>query len=123
MDRAPDLKTVSRIGRTFRGDPWLSPRHRSLWMAFSQITATAEDDVLQQAINYVFTGTIDPKDGPEITDRKSCAVVVPDENGKNRSDIICLGWGSTIPASTARIPDGRLATNSTPKAIKPSRSF
>jgi hypothetical protein len=47
-------------------------------MASLQISAGAEDDVLQQAINYVFTGTIDPKDGPEITDRKSCVVVVPD---------------------------------------------
>ena len=48
----------------------------------SPIAAAAEDDVLQQAINYVFTGTIDPKDAPEITDRKSCVVVVPDPKWK-----------------------------------------
>jgi hypothetical protein len=40
--------------------------------------AAAEDDVFQQAVNYVFTGKIDPSDGPEIVDRKSCVVVVPD---------------------------------------------
>jgi hypothetical protein len=51
-------------------------------MALLQISAAAEDDVLQQAINYVFTGTIDPKDGLEITDRKSCVVVVPDPKWK-----------------------------------------
>jgi hypothetical protein len=34
------------------------------------------DDALQRAVNYVFTGKIDPKDGPEIVDRKSCIVVV-----------------------------------------------
>ena len=36
------------------------------------------DDVFQQAVNYIFTGTIDPKTAPEIVDRKSCIVVVPD---------------------------------------------
>jgi hypothetical protein len=36
----------------------------------------AEDDVLQLAINYVFTGRIDPRDHPKIVDRKSCTVVV-----------------------------------------------
>src|ERR1700687_461797 len=40
--------------------------------------AVAEDDVLQQAVNYVFTGSIDPQDRPEIVDRKSCVVVVPE---------------------------------------------
>src|SRR5947209_1445566 len=41
--------------------------------------APAAEDVLQQAINYVFTGTIEPsKDGPELVDRQSCIVVVPE---------------------------------------------
>jgi hypothetical protein len=44
--------------------------------------ARAEDDVLQQAINYVFTETVDPKDAPEIVDRNSCVVVVPDPKWK-----------------------------------------
>jgi hypothetical protein len=44
----------------------------------SPIEASAENDLLQQAINYVFTGTTDPQEGPEIVDRRSCAVVVRD---------------------------------------------
>jgi hypothetical protein len=40
--------------------------------------ALAEDDVLQQAINYVFAGRIDPEKAPEIVDRQSCTVVMPD---------------------------------------------
>jgi len=32
-----------------------------LWMAPLQILAVAEDDVLQLAVNYVFTGRIDPR--------------------------------------------------------------
>jgi hypothetical protein len=53
-----------------------------LWTALPQNQAAAEDDLLQKAINYVFTGTVDPKDAPEIVDRKSCAVVVPDPREK-----------------------------------------
>jgi hypothetical protein len=53
-----------------------------LCMASQQHPAHAEADVLQQAINYVFTGSIDPKDSPEITDRKSCVVVVADPKWK-----------------------------------------
>jgi hypothetical protein len=52
------------------------------WAASLQISAGAEDDVLQQAINYVFTGTIEPQEPPEIIDRKSCVVVVPDPKWK-----------------------------------------
>jgi hypothetical protein len=47
-----------------------------------QAQAAAEDDVLQQAVNYVFTGSIDPQNGPEIVDRKSCVVVVPEPKFK-----------------------------------------
>jgi hypothetical protein len=44
--------------------------------------APAAEDLLQEAINYVFTGRIDPIDGPEIVDRKSCVVVVPEPKFK-----------------------------------------
>ncbi len=47
-----------------------------LWIAPLQIRAVAENDVLQLAINYVFTGRIDAPDRPEIVDRKSCIIVV-----------------------------------------------
>lgn len=53
-----------------------------LWTVPLQTRVVAEDDVFQQAINYVFTGKIDPRDGPEIVDRKSCVVVVPDPKFK-----------------------------------------
>jgi hypothetical protein len=43
-----------------------------LWIAPLQVRAVAEDDMLQLAVNYVFTGRIDPPDRPEIVDRKSC---------------------------------------------------
>ena len=48
-----------------------------LW-AILAIHAMADNDLLQQALNYVFTGTISPEESPEIVDRKSCIVVVPD---------------------------------------------
>jgi hypothetical protein len=41
-------------------------------------SARTDDDVFQQAVNYVFTGSVDPQDAPEITDRKLCIVVVAD---------------------------------------------
>ena len=47
-----------------------------LCIAPLQVRAVAEDDMLQLAVNYVFTGRIDPPDRPEIVDRKSCLVVV-----------------------------------------------
>jgi hypothetical protein len=40
--------------------------------------APAETSVFQQALNYVFTGTIDPQNGPEIVDQKSCVIVQRD---------------------------------------------
>lgn len=51
-----------------------------LWMIPLQTRSMSEDDVFQQAINYIFTGLIDPKNHPEIVDRKSCIVVVPEPN-------------------------------------------
>jgi hypothetical protein len=44
--------------------------------------ALAETGVFQQAINYVFTGKIDPQDAPEIVDEKSCVVVMRDPKYK-----------------------------------------
>ena len=43
-----------------------------------QTPALSEADVFQQAVNYVFTGNIEPQDGPEIVDRKSCVIVMRD---------------------------------------------
>src|SRR5262245_23721444 len=40
--------------------------------------AAQRDDLLQQAFNYVFTGNIDAKEGPEIVDGTSCIVVARD---------------------------------------------
>lgn len=45
---------------------------------FPQAPALAEADVFQQAVNYVLTGQVDPANGPEIVDRKSCIVVLRD---------------------------------------------
>jgi hypothetical protein len=42
----------------------------------------ADDDLFQQAVNYVFTGRIDPPEAPEIVDRKSCIVVMRDPKYK-----------------------------------------
>jgi hypothetical protein len=53
-----------------------------LWIVPLQIRALAEDDPLQKAVNYLFTGRNDPQDAPEILDRKSCVVVVPDPKSK-----------------------------------------
>ncbi|MGB7454833.1 MAG: hypothetical protein WBM51_04060, partial [Pseudolabrys sp.] len=53
-----------------------------LWIVSQQIRALAEDDPLQKAVNYLFTGRNNPQDAPEILDRKSCVVVVPDPKSK-----------------------------------------
>ena len=44
----------------------------------SQAGADGAEDRFQQAVNYVFTGRIDPANGPEIVDRQSCIVRVPE---------------------------------------------
>lgn len=46
-----------------------------------RVKAVAED-VLQAAINYVFTGVIAPENGPKIADLKSCVVVLLDQRNK-----------------------------------------
>jgi len=53
-----------------------------LWIVPLQIRALAEDDPLQKAVNYLFTGRNDPQDAPEILDRKSCVVVLSDPKFK-----------------------------------------
>jgi hypothetical protein len=45
---------------------------------FHQTPALAETSVFQQALNYVFTGRIDPQSGPEIVDQDSCVIVLHD---------------------------------------------
>jgi hypothetical protein len=40
--------------------------------------AAPKADVLQQALNYVFIGKVDPRNGVEIADRKACVIVMPD---------------------------------------------
>jgi hypothetical protein len=82
MNRPPTPRTILRERHTVALRSLVIAAASLLWMAFPQICTAAEDDVLQQAVNYVFTGAIDPKDAPEITDRKSCVVVVPDPKWK-----------------------------------------
>jgi len=73
MNRARSRKTARCLLAAAAGMLCLASQHHP---------AHAEVDVLQQAINYVFTGSVDPKDPPEITDRKSCVVVVADPKWK-----------------------------------------
>jgi hypothetical protein len=40
--------------------------------------AAAAADLFQNAVNYVFTGRIDPPQAPEIVDRTACTVVLRD---------------------------------------------
>lgn len=50
----------------------------ALLTASAEGYAASETDLFQQAVNYVFTGRIDPSDAAEITDRKACVVVMRD---------------------------------------------
>jgi len=43
-----------------------------------QAPAPAETSVFQRALNYVFTGTVEPQSSPEIVDEKSCVIVLRD---------------------------------------------
>ena len=60
------------------------------WLPVFGPPALADDDVLQRAINYVFTGRIDPQSGPEMVDRNGCVVAVADP-GSNRTIRYHLG--------------------------------
>ena len=58
---------------------------KRLWLVMLLVVACAaplraagRDDLLQKAFNYVFTGSIEPTEIPEIVDLASCAVVVRD---------------------------------------------
>ena len=53
-----------------------------LWIGPAQIRVLAEDDPLQKAVNYLFTGRNNPQDAPEILDQKSCVIVMPDPKSK-----------------------------------------
>ncbi len=46
------------------------------------LRASAGGDVFQQAVNYVFTGRIDPPDALAILDRKNCVVEMQDPQFK-----------------------------------------
>ena len=43
-----------------------------------QTPALPEADVFQQAVNYVFTGNIEPPNGADISDLKTCVIVLRD---------------------------------------------
>jgi hypothetical protein len=47
-------------------------------MGVGQSRAAGAEDRFQLAVNYVFTGKVDPTNGPEIVDRNSCVVLVPE---------------------------------------------
>jgi hypothetical protein len=76
----PSLTPANTSGRKFQRR--LATAAASLFGMVSlvclQTPALPEADVFQQAVNYVFTGNIDPQDGPEIVDRKSCIIVLRD---------------------------------------------
>jgi hypothetical protein len=52
----------------------------TVWIAAPvRVTAAvAESDLFQEAVNYVFTGRIDPQDAPQIVDRQSCVILLRD---------------------------------------------
>ena len=56
----------------------------SILIAPTRVHAAAED-VLQAAVNNVFTGLIAPENGPKIVDIKSCVVVMSDQRNKGTS--------------------------------------
>jgi hypothetical protein len=78
MSRAHDRTMVQRSQNPW---PWrclVLAASCCLWTASQFAPLRAEPDALQQAVNYALTGEINPKSPPEITDRKSCVVVLPD---------------------------------------------
>ena len=89
--RRPELREQLRI-KAMRGSVLANESgHATTWplavaavsllgLVSLQTPAQAEADLFQQAVNYVFTGQVDPQNGPEIADRKSCVVVLRDPN-------------------------------------------
>jgi hypothetical protein len=73
----PRLTSASASSRKFRRHA--AAAAASLFgMVCLQTPAWSEADVFQQAVNYVFTGNIEPQDGPDIVDRKSCVIMMRD---------------------------------------------
>ena len=73
------LTPASESGRKFRRRSAVAASLFGIVSLVSlQTPALSEVDVFQQAVNYVFAGSIDPQDGPEIVDRKSCVIVLRD---------------------------------------------
>lgn len=60
------------------------------WLPVFSPPALAGDEVLLQAINYVFTGRIDPENGPEMVERNGCVVAIADPRS-NRTTRYYLG--------------------------------
>ncbi len=77
----PDLTAPSQSHPEIRPF-WVVAIVSVLCAVSMHVPAMAANDVFQQAVNYVFTGSIDPQDGPEIVDRKSCIVLVPERKFK-----------------------------------------
>jgi hypothetical protein len=73
--RAPSIASVR--GRRTRALP-AAAFFVVFWTASLQNLTATETDLFQEAVNYVFTGTTDPQDAPEIVDRKSCIVLIHD---------------------------------------------
>ena len=76
----PSLTPANESGRKFRRRSAVAAASLSgiVSLVSLQTPALSEADVFQQAVNYVFTGNIDPQGGPEIVDRKSCVIVLRD---------------------------------------------
>src|SRR6266480_3579467 len=75
---APRFEQSARAGRS---SATLAPALAltcCLAMVGGHSGAAGPDDRFQQAVNYVFTGKLDPPNEPEIVDRKSCVVLVPE---------------------------------------------
>jgi hypothetical protein len=53
-----------------------------VWMASLPVRVSGDTDLFQKAVNYVFTGTVDPQEAPKIVDRNSCVVEVRDPKFK-----------------------------------------
>jgi hypothetical protein len=73
--RAPSVASVAeRFTRALPAAAFIAV----LWTASLQNLTATETDLFQEAVNYVFTGTTDPQDAPQIVDRKSCVVLIHD---------------------------------------------
>lgn len=76
------------------------------WLPISS-HAGAETDVLEQAINYVFTGEIAPQKDLEIVDRNACIVQLTDPDSK-RATRYYLSRFKMDTARYEKIYSGRL---------------